>query len=141
MKTAKDKLIIQRVVASNRLSFKFYKPGTNLRMGDGSENPDNFCELQAPGNKFLNLDSSPTTEMPTSVICKDPGCKNNHCLKKETQSEEVHQINISSIQSNNLVDFLKNADELRRFIRETSGDSFASDLSFGINFGLNVTLA
>ena len=43
MKTVKDKMILQRVVASNRLSFKFYKPGADMRMeGDGCDDPEDF---------------------------------------------------------------------------------------------------
>ena len=136
LKAAKDKLIIQRVVASNRLSFKFYKPGSDMRMeGDGSENPENFCE--DPSNTSLKSDSKPMKERSTAMICKDPNCKNPHCLETESQSEEVHHLNICSDLSNNLVDFLKNAEELRKFIRETSFDSLASDLSFGINLGFD----
>ena len=136
LKAAKDKLIIQRVVASNRLSFKFYKPGSDMRMeGDGSENPENFCEDQS--NTSLKSDSKPMKERLPVMICKDLNCKNPHCLETESQPEEVHHLNICSDLSNNLVDFLENAEELRRFIRETSFDSLASDLSFGINLGFD----
>ena len=47
LRSTKDILILERVVASNRLSCKFYKPGCDLRMeGDGAESENNFEELE-----------------------------------------------------------------------------------------------
>ena len=47
IKTEKDKMTLQRAVASNRLSFKFHKVGSDLRMGgDGCANPDDFRDTK-----------------------------------------------------------------------------------------------
>ena len=66
LRNAKDILILERVVASNRLSCKFYKPGCDLRMeGDGAESDDNFEEL---GKEELRPDES------GDLVCKNPHC-------------------------------------------------------------------
>jgi len=121
MKQSKDEMILQRVVASNRLSFKFFKPGADLRMeGDGCENPEDFCETTSStfDKEFL--------ENKCSINCSNSHCTSPDCRQREMESKETK----------GWMDFLQNTEELRRFIRETSFDSSASDISFGINFNL-----
>lgn len=107
LRNAKDILILERVVASNRLSCKFYKPGCDLRMeGDGAESDNNFEELGQGEGKNEELKAGE---------CRDSDCRNPHCLDGECTN--AWQI----------------AEKVRRYIREASFDSLASDLSIEIN--------
>jgi len=122
MKQSKDKMILQRVVASNRMSFKFYQPGIDLRMeGDGCENPAEFSENMRDTINTDNNDKYYQKDKCNS--CTDPHCNSAYCQQNDTEIEE----------NKNWMEFMQNAEELRRFIRETSFDSLASDISFGIN--------
>jgi len=121
MKKSKGEMILQRVVATNRLSFKFFKPGEDLRMeGDGCEHPADFCETKNSISEKKNLTDR------CSISCFDHHCNSPQYLQRETESQEAPS----------WMEFLQNTEELRRFIRETSFDSLASDISFGINFNL-----
>eukprot|EP00092_Neocalanus_flemingeri_P022909 GFUD01024837.1.p1 GENE.GFUD01024837.1~~GFUD01024837.1.p1 ORF type:complete len:379 (+),score=93.04 GFUD01024837.1:95-1231(+) len=139
IKTPEDKLILQRAVASNKLSFKFYKPGSDLRMdGDGSENPKDFIELASPDNARhqyrpgLNFYKKNLRGKSPAVICSDANCESPHCHKTELETEGVEELSLACGMSKAMLDIMQNAGELRRLVRETSLDSLASDLSFGI---------
>jgi len=121
MKHSEDQMILQRVVTANRLSYKFFKQEANLRMeGDGCDNPEDFYEHKNTNSEEKYL----IDECPFS--CSDQNYNSSYCLQKETESEEVPSWR----------EFLHSAADLRRFIRETSFDSLASDISFGVNFHL-----
>ena len=121
MNRSEDQMILQKVLTANRLSYEFFKQEADLRMeGDGCDNPEDFCEHKNTNSekKYL-IDKCPFS-------CSDQNCKSSYCLQKETESEEVPSWK----------EFLHSAADLRRFIRETSFDSLASDISFGVNFHL-----
>lgn len=124
LKRPEDKLIIQRPVASNRLSFKYFQPGCDLRMdGDGCEQPDQNDEADFLKNYEISKHQSHKSLK--SYKCSDPACTSTHCPEDESEAD----LNYDSDRGEAMLLFMQNAEEVRRLIRETSFDSTVSDFN------------
>jgi hypothetical protein len=155
--------ILQRTVASNKLTYRYYRPGVDLRMqGDGSDQvEDEDCitpsSLKTKRGRKLKLygktpqgasmgrdrwSLSPSSRSrvescSSSPACGDPACSDPQCygLVQLGRDLSIDSLADQSYAMNtSMMDLVLNAKEARRLIREISFDSQASDLDIDISF-------
>lgn len=127
-----DDQILQRTVASSRLTYRYYRPGFDLRMrGDGSD-------------EVIDNVSSKLTSGIFSPTCGDPNCTDSQCfnlvgLARDTSIDSV--VDQSCSVSGSMLDLVQNAKDVRKLIREVSFDSESSDLELDLPYNLGVSTA
>jgi len=146
--------ILQRTVASNKLTYRYYRPGVDLRMqGDGSDQVDEVSSatplsVKSKHGRMSKLSGrEPWSLSPrsrsrlgscsSSPACGDPSCVEPQCyglvpIGKDLSLDSLADQSCSMNRS--MLDLVMNAKETRRLIREISFDSQASDLDIDLSF-------
>lgn len=150
--------ILQRTVASNKLTYRYYRPGVDLRMqGDGSDHVDeigNATPLSVKAKQGRKLKLSNTTlqgrdpwslsprsrsrlgSCSSSPACGDPTCVDPQCYGLVPMSRDLSLDSMadqSYSMNSSMLDLVLNAKEARRLIREISFDSQASDIDIDLS--------
>jgi len=122
LKSDNDK-ILQRTVAFNTLTHRFYRPGLDLRMrGDGSEETNVL--LSNKDTRANNYDGI-KNYLPScgDIHCTEPTCNLKYPLNRDWSTDSIgDNLGIS------MLELVRNAKETRRLIRDISMDSETSDI-------------
>jgi len=160
--SSEEDQILQRTVASNKLTYRYYRPGVDLRMqGDGSDQVYEIdsatptTERAKRGQKLklygrnplgrerwsLSPSRSRLGSCSSSPACGDPSCADPHCyglvqlgrdISVDSVADQSYSMNAS------MMDLVQNAKEARRLIREISFDSQASDLDIDLSLNNSI---